>query len=80
MLIGQTAGRIGACLAPTLPVHTATTLQAAVALAWQLARPAGVVLLSPACASFDMFAGYAHRGDVFQQAVLALQTAVARNP
>ena len=44
----------------------------------QLASPGGIVLLSPACASFDMFKSYAHRGDVFQDAVKALATAVAR--
>jgi len=43
----------------------------AVALAAAAARPGDAVLLSPACASFDMFEGYAHRGRVFAAAVEA---------
>lgn len=77
VLIGQTADRIAGCLPAALPVEKVGSLQEAVARAWQLAQPAGVVLLSPACASFDMFSGYAHRGDMFVQAVAALQSAVA---
>ena len=38
-----------------------------------LAKPGDAVLLAPACASFDMFRSYAHRGDVFQAAVHALR-------
>jgi UDP-N-acetylmuramoylalanine--D-glutamate ligase len=45
----------------------------AVQRAAALAKPGDVVLLSPACASFDMFSGYAERGRVFVQAVEALQ-------
>jgi UDP-N-acetylmuramoylalanine--D-glutamate ligase len=44
----------------------------AVTLAAELAQPNDNVLLSPACASFDMFKGYAHRGEVFTQLVQAL--------
>ncbi len=78
VLIGQTADRIAACLPANLPVEKAASLQEAVARAWQLAQPAGVVLLSPACASFDMFSGYAQRGEVFVAAVAALKAAVGR--
>ena len=53
-------------LAPTRLVED---LAAAVVRARDLARPGEVVLLSPACASFDMFKDYAHRGQTFQKLV-----------
>jgi UDP-N-acetylmuramoylalanine--D-glutamate ligase len=78
VLIGQTAERIATCLPSTLAVERCPSMEDAVARAWQLAQPAGVVLLSPACASFDMFKGYAHRGEVFAQAVDRLAEVVAK--
>lgn len=50
----------------------ATSMEQAVAQAFELARAGDAVVLSPACASFDMFKNYGHRGDVFEQAVLEL--------
>ena len=44
-------------------------MREAVALAYQAAQPDGVVLLAPACASFDWFADYAERGRVFKEEV-----------
>ena len=44
----------------------------AVQIAAQLAEPGEIVLFSPACASFDMFDNYAHRGDMFADAVRSL--------
>jgi len=49
-----------------------TTLQASVFAASKQAQPGDIVLLSPACASFDMFSGYDHRGNVFIEAVESL--------
>jgi UDP-N-acetylmuramoylalanine--D-glutamate ligase len=49
-----------------------TSLEAAVATAYRQARAGDVVLLAPACASFDQFDNYEHRGRVFKQAVAAL--------
>ena len=49
------------------------TLQDAVLRAAALAVPGDAVLLSPACASFDMFSSYAERGDVFRKSVLGLR-------
>ena len=75
--IGRDATAIEALLAGTealqgLPVHRHATLQEAVAWCFAQARAGDAVLLSPACASLDMFSNYAHRADVFVQAVQAL--------
>jgi UDP-N-acetylmuramoylalanine--D-glutamate ligase len=55
-----------------LPLQRHDTLEAAVAWCFRQARPGDAVLLSPACASLDMFRNYAHRAEVFVQAVNAL--------
>lgn len=80
ILIGQTAERIAACLPAGFPVLRAASMPQAVALGWEQAAGAGIVLLSPACASYDMFQSYAHRGEVFSRAVAALAKATAGKP
>ena len=55
-----------------VPVAHAADMAAAVRAAQRLAQPGDIVLLSPACASFDMFRNYEHRGQVFAQAVREL--------
>lgn len=75
VLIGKDADKIERALAG-YPCHHANTMQQAVQQAFDLAKPNGMVLLAPACASFDMFDNYNHRGDVFSQAVRELQEAV----
>jgi UDP-N-acetylmuramoylalanine--D-glutamate ligase len=50
----------------------ASSMEEAVQIADDLSHPGDCVLLSPACASFDMFRGFEHRGEVFIQAVEAL--------
>lgn len=73
VLIGRDAPLIEATLLATgVPLLRATTLDEAVTTAANSARRGDAVLLSPACASFDMFRNYAHRGDVFRAAVEAL--------
>ena len=52
-----------------MPCLHAANMDEAVTLAAARARPGDIVLLSPACASFDMFEGYEHRGRVFADAV-----------
>jgi UDP-N-acetylmuramoylalanine--D-glutamate ligase len=78
VLIGRDGPRIGQALravsvASDLPVVTADTLPDAVERASELALPGDAVLLSPACASFDMFRDYAHRAQVFVQSVRELE-------
>ena len=76
MLIGEAArsDRRGLRRAAALPVVRAGSMDDAVrAGARRWPRSGDAVLLAPACASFDMFRSYAHRGDVFRDAVLALR-------
>jgi UDP-N-acetylmuramoylalanine--D-glutamate ligase len=73
VLIGQDAARIEHAIAATgVPVHHATSMREAVRVARHCAHRGDAVLLSPACASFDMFRNYHHRGDAFAAAVRAL--------
>jgi UDP-N-acetylmuramoylalanine--D-glutamate ligase len=72
LLIGRDAPLIEQALAG-LRTQRCPTLEEAVQLAAGTARSGEAVLLSPACASFDMFRDYKHRGDVFAQAVRSLR-------
>jgi UDP-N-acetylmuramoylalanine--D-glutamate ligase len=73
VLIGEDGEKIGQALqAAGIPTTPAATMDAAVRTARGLAAAGAVVLLSPACASFDMFDNFEHRGDVFRALVLAL--------
>jgi UDP-N-acetylmuramoylalanine--D-glutamate ligase len=70
VLIGRDAPLIEAAVAGAgVPIRRAASMDQAVALAAQAARAGDAVLLSPACASFDMFRDYRHRGEVFRLAV-----------
>jgi len=70
LLIGRDAPLIEAAIAGSgVPAYPAASLPEAVAAAHRLAHPGDVVLLSPACASFDMFRNYVHRAEVFVAAV-----------
>ncbi len=72
-LIGEAAGEFAATLASAVPCEIAGTLENAIDLAARDAgssgRAAPVILLSPACASFDQFRDFEHRGDVFRMLV-----------
>ena len=73
LLIGRDAPRIRAALQGTgVPLRDAASLPEAVQQAAQCAHEGDAVLLSPACASLDMFRDYAHRAEVFRAAVRAL--------
>jgi UDP-N-acetylmuramoylalanine--D-glutamate ligase len=69
-LIGEAADRLASDLAPAgVPLHRCGDLESAVAAARAAARPGEVVLLSPACASYDQFRDYEERGDRFRALV-----------
>ena len=70
--IGEAKPLVRDALRDVVPVIDASTLADAVRRAWDLAVPDGVVLLAPACSSFDMFADYADRGRQFKKEVLKL--------
>jgi UDP-N-acetylmuramoylalanine--D-glutamate ligase len=72
ILIGAAADKIGAAIAGAAPLHRRETMEAAVEKGLMLAAAGEVVLLAPACASFDMFENYEHRGRVFKDAVRRL--------
>ena len=72
VLIGRDADAIGRVLAGVCTVEKTAKLEEAVRAAARAAKPGDTVLLSPACASLDMFRDYAHRGAVFTQAVKEL--------
>ncbi len=72
VLIGKDAAALGAVLDGVCALERAGSLPEAVTAAARAAQPGDTVLLSPACASLDMFRDYAERGDVFAAAVRAL--------
>lgn len=69
ILLGQDAGRIEQALAGQVPLQRVTSLEEAVAAAAAVAQPGDAVLLSPACASLDMFNNFEERGQLFAAAV-----------
>ncbi|MCK4833561.1 MAG: UDP-N-acetylmuramoyl-L-alanine--D-glutamate ligase [Gammaproteobacteria bacterium] len=74
ILLGKDAEIIQSVMPEGIPVERVADMGSAVAAATTLAQPGDNVLLAPACASFDMFDDFEHRGDVFIQAVEALES------
>jgi len=74
VLIGRDAPLIEAALGNAVTARRAIDMHEAVRIAAGLAQPGDVVLLSPACASFDMFHNYEHRAEVFRAAVQEVAT------
>lgn len=79
LLIGAAAEKISKQLAGVVAMERAGTLDHAVRAAFEHAQPGDVILLAPACASFDQFQNYEHRGRVFKQIVRQLEQESAEN-
>jgi UDP-N-acetylmuramoylalanine--D-glutamate ligase len=71
--IGEAAPLVREALEDVVPIVDAASMREAVERAYGLARPGGVVVLAPACASFDWFRDYAERGEAFTREVAQLE-------
>ena len=78
VLIGEAAGKIRAAWEGAVPLRDSSSLDEAVATAYELARPKGLVLLSPGCASYDMFRNFEDRGRQFREAVSRLSSTLSQ--
>jgi len=76
VLLGRDADKIAAAMPDDIRVERCDDMQQAVAKASELAQTGDKIILAPACASFDMFDSFEHRGEVFMQAVTRLATEV----
>jgi UDP-N-acetylmuramoylalanine--D-glutamate ligase len=74
--IGEAAGRVRNAFEGMVPVIDATSMTEAVRHGYEAAHPDGVVLLAPACSSFDWFRDYAERGEVFKEEVRRLRVRI----
>ncbi|MEW6380422.1 MAG: UDP-N-acetylmuramoyl-L-alanine--D-glutamate ligase [bacterium] len=75
LAIGESREKVDRFFRQIVPVYCFDSFKGAVQQGFSLAAPGDTVLLSPACASFDMFQSYAHRGQVFKQLVQELKDA-----
>ena len=73
VVIGEAADEVASTLEDSVPVRRASTIEEATRIAFELAGRPGLVLLAPACASWDMFVDYRERGDRFAAAARALR-------
>jgi len=78
LAIGEARPRIDEALGDVVPVLQCRNLREAVDKAYRHASPGDTVLLSPACASFDMFTDYAERGDRFREEVEKLMKRIQK--
>ncbi|MGH8685648.1 MAG: glutamate ligase domain-containing protein, partial [Nitrosospira sp.] len=77
VLIGRDAEKIATAINGCgVPLHHAVTMEEAVQKGFMLARKGDAILMSPACASLDMFKNYAHRAEAFVAAVRDLQAGI----
>ena len=80
LLIGAAAEKIEKQISGSVAIERAGTLERAVEIASQAARRGDMVLLAPACASFDQFENYEHRGRVFKELVRQREKQSPLNP
>ena len=73
ILLGEARDKIRDALKNTVPIETASSMKEAVKSGYSRAKPGEVVLLAPACTSFDMFQNFEERGEVFKREVLNLE-------
>lgn len=73
VVIGESSDKLMATFGDRTEIVRAEDIRDAVRLAFRFARPQGVVLLSPGCASFDMFNDFEHRGEEFRKAVAGIK-------
>ncbi|MBT4364203.1 MAG: UDP-N-acetylmuramoyl-L-alanine--D-glutamate ligase [Desulfobacteraceae bacterium] len=73
VVIGEAKDNIENALGAFAPVKRASSMEEAVSMAWSSTEPGDVMLLSPACSSFDMFQSYAQRGNAFSKEVKYLK-------
>lgn len=73
ILIGEAADKVRKALSGTVEMSEARSMEEAVSICKSFAHRGDIVLLAPACASFDMFQNYEHRGRVFKDSVLRIQ-------
>ncbi|MFP4081552.1 MAG: UDP-N-acetylmuramoyl-L-alanine--D-glutamate ligase [Candidatus Aminicenantes bacterium] len=78
IVLGEAAGKIERALQNSLPVNRVSSLREAVRMGFRESRPGEVVLLAPACTSFDMFQNFEQRGDIFKQEVFDLKKEVGK--
>jgi len=74
LLIGAAAEKIAADLGDAVPLERAGNMDRAVRIAFEHAKPGDIVLLAPACSSFDQFENYEHRGRAFKEIVAKLES------
>ena len=80
ILLGEDAETIASELGEFAPSERATDMKDVVSRSYQAAQPGDVVLLAPACASFDMFETFEHRGRIFKEEVSSLEFRVSSSP
>jgi UDP-N-acetylmuramoylalanine--D-glutamate ligase len=78
ILLGEAKEKIKTALEGIVPMEAVPSIEEAVRLGYSQAKPSDVVLLAPACTSFDMFQNFEERGEVFKREVLSLEKDIGK--